>query len=171
MLFSSILRDSATTTFPLPNHIEFGRHATGSVLQYPNDDHPYRFLIHDRDSIFSEDVDKSLTNLGVRILPTLVRAPKANSVCERLGGSLRRECLDFLIPFNERHLQMTIRDLTTHYKRGRPHSALGSGLPEPMSDPVPPNEHRHMLPLGYRVVKRSVLGGLHHEYGLVKEAA
>ena len=129
-------------------------------------DHPYRFVIHDRDNIFSADVDKSLTNLGVRVLRTPVRAPKANSVCERLGGSLRRECLDFLIPFNERHLQMIIRDWTTHYNRGRPHSSLGPGLPEPMLDPVPPNEHRHRLPLGYRVAKRSVLGGLHHEYGL-----
>jgi transposase InsO family protein len=73
-------------------------------------DHPYCFVIHDRDSIFSADVDRSLTNLGVRVLRTPVRAPKANSVCERLGGSLRRECLDFLLPFNERHLQMTIRD-------------------------------------------------------------
>jgi putative transposase len=134
-------------------------------------DHAYRFVIHDRDSIFAEKVDKGLANLGVRVLRTPVRAPKANSVCERLGGSLRRECLDFLIPFHERHLQMTIRDWAIHYNRGRPHSALGPGLPEPVSDQVPPNEHRHKLPVRYRVVKRSVLGGLHHEYGLMKEAA
>src|SRR5215471_17437801 len=67
-------------------------------------DHPYRFVIHDRDRIFAHEFDKGLANLGVRVLRTPVRAPKANSVCERLGGSLRRECLDFLIPFNERHL-------------------------------------------------------------------
>ena len=98
-----------------------------------------------------------------------MRAPKANAVCERLGGSLRRECLDFLIPFNERHLKMTIQDWAIHYNRGRPHSALGPGLPEPMSDQVPSNEHRHRLPVGYRVVKRSILSGLHHEDGLAKE--
>ena len=134
-------------------------------------DHPYRFLIHDRDSIFAQEVDQGLTNLGVRVLRTPVRAPKANAVCERLGGSLRRECLDFLIPFNERHLQRIIREWTTHYNRGRPHSALGPGLPEPISEHVTPTEYRHRLPLGYRVMKRSVLGGLHHEYGLAKEAA
>jgi hypothetical protein len=50
-------------------------------------------------------------------------------------------------------------------------AALGPGLPKPMSDQVPPNEHRHRLPVGYRVVKRSVLGGLHHEYRLAKEGA
>jgi transposase InsO family protein len=77
--------------------------------------HPYRFAIHDRDSIFSEEVDKGLANLGIGVLRTPVRAPKANSVCERLGGSLRRECLDFLIPFNERHLQMTVRDWAIPY--------------------------------------------------------
>src|SRR5499427_7132750 len=133
--------------------------------------HPYRFVIHDRDYIFSESVDQGLANLGVRVLPTPVRAPKANSVCEPLGGSVRRECLDFLIPFHQRHLQMTIRDGTMPFNRGRPHSALGPGLPEPLSDQVPSHQHRHRLPIGYQVVKRSVLGGLHHEYGLKKEAA
>jgi putative transposase len=64
-------------------------------------DHPYRFVIHDRDSIFSRQLDQQVTNLGVRVLRTPVRAPMANSVCERFGGTLRRECLDFLIPFNE----------------------------------------------------------------------
>ena len=100
-----------------------------------------------------------------------VRAPQANAVCERLGGSLRRECLDLLIPFHQHHLQMILREWTTHYNRGRPHSALGPGVPGPLPDHVTPNEHRHRLPVGYRVVKRSVLGGLHHEYGLTKEAA
>ena len=133
-------------------------------------DHPYRFLIHDRDSIFAKDVDQGLANLGVRVLRMPVRAPKANAVCERLGGSLRRECLDFLIPFNERHLHRILREWTTHYNRGRPQSALGPDLPEPTSDRVPPNPHRHSLPVGYRMVKRSILGGLHHDCGLAKEA-
>src|SRR6516164_1603041 len=75
-----------------------------------------------------------------------------------------------LASLQRRHLQITIRDWTSHYNRGRPHSALGPGLPEPMSGQLPCNEHRHRLPVGYRVVKRSVLGGLHHEYGLMKEA-
>jgi putative transposase len=68
-------------------------------------DHPYRFVIHDRDSIFSQDLDRGVKAMGVRVLRTPIRAPKANAVCERLGGSLRRECLDFLIPLTERHLR------------------------------------------------------------------
>jgi hypothetical protein len=58
-----------------------------------------------------------------------------------------------------------------HYNRGRPHSSLAPGVPEPNQDRVPASDHRHKLPAGYRVVKTSVLGGLHHEYRLVKEAA
>jgi hypothetical protein len=61
-------------------------------------DHRYRFLIHDRDSIFSKGLDQAVTDLGVRVLRTPLRAPMANSVCERFGGTLRRECLDYLIP-------------------------------------------------------------------------
>src|SRR5215472_13122059 len=95
------------------------------------------------------------------------RTPYANDWAAAFVGNV----LDVLIPFHQRHLPMTIRDWAIHYHRGRPHSALGPGLPEPMSDQVPSNQHRHSLPIGYQVVKRSVLGGLHHEYGLKKEAA
>ena len=134
-------------------------------------DHPYRYLIHDRDSIFSKDLDKEVVAMGVGVLGTPVRAPQANSVCERLGGTLRRECLDYLIPVNERHLKMAIKAWVLHYNRCRPQSSLGPGVPEPNQDSVPASDHRHKLPAGYRIVKRSVLGGLHHEYRLVKEAA
>ena len=72
------------------------------------DDHPYRFVIHDRDSIFSRELDKGATDLGVGVLRTPVRAPKANSVCERLVGKARRVFLDFLIPLGERHLRRTL---------------------------------------------------------------
>ncbi len=73
-------------------------------------DHPYRFVLHDRDSIFSQELDKSVTRLGERVLRTPVRAPRANAYCERLGGSLRRECLDFLTPLSEGHLRRTVTE-------------------------------------------------------------
>src|SRR5678815_4891846 len=57
-------------------------------------DPAYRFVLHDRDSIYSQELDKAVAKLGVRVLRTPVRAPTANAFCERLGGSLRRECLD-----------------------------------------------------------------------------
>ena len=48
--------------------------------------------------------------MGVTVLPTPMRAPKANAICERWGGTLRRECLDFVIPLNERHLKMIVKE-------------------------------------------------------------
>ena len=88
-------------------------------------DHPYRFVLHDRDSIFSQELAKAVTRLGVRVLRTPVRAPKANTCCERLGGSLRRECLDFLIPLSEGHLRRIVKEWGFHYNvsvRSRPSS-------------------------------------------------
>ena len=66
---------------------------------------------------------------------------------------------------------MIVNEWGMHYNRGRPHSSLGPGLPEPTQDSVSASGQRHKLPAGFRVVKTTVLGGLHHEYRLVKEAA
>ena len=91
------------------------------------DDRPHQFLIHDRDSIFSSELDEELqTSFGLRVLRTPVRAPKANAYCERLVGTVRRECLDFRIPMSEGHLRRTLRPWVEHYNKGRPHSSLGS---------------------------------------------
>ena len=94
-------------------------------------DHSYQFLIHDRDSIFSAELDKEIKSaFGLRVLHTPVRAPKANAYCERLVGTVRRECLDFLIPLNERHLRRALRPWVAHYNKGRPHSSLGQAFPK-----------------------------------------
>ena len=134
-------------------------------------DHPYRFLIHDRDSIFSASLDSEIEGFGVRVLKTPIRAPKANAFCERLIGTIRRECLDYLIPLNERHLRMIVIEFVIHYNRGRPHSALGPGIPEPPQTVAPADPQRHKLPAGCRVESTPVLGWLHHEYRLEEEAA
>jgi putative transposase len=134
-------------------------------------DHPYRFLIHGRDSIFSPAVDEALSGFGVRVMKTPVRAPKANAFCEGVIGTIRRECLDFLIPLNEKHLRRIVREFVCHYNRGRPHSSLGPGIPEPPQAKVPASVHRHKLHAGFRVISTPVLGGLHDEYHLEKEAA
>jgi len=135
------------------------------------EDHPYRFVIHDRDSIFSQDLDKSVADMGVRVLRTPVRAPTANAICERLGGTLRRECLDFVIPLTERHLKLILQVWVTHYHHGRPHMSLGPGIPAPRQPPPPKNASRCSVPAGHVVLCKPVLGGLHHEYSLEKVAA
>ena len=88
-------------------------------LEALTEEHPYRFLIHDRDSIFSSDLDKAVTAMGVQVRKTPVRAPKANAVCERLVGTIRRECLDFLIPFGERHLKQVLTNWVAYYNHAR----------------------------------------------------
>ncbi len=132
---------------------------------------PYRFLIHDRDSIFSTEVDQTLKEFGIRVLKTPVRAPMANAFRERLIGTIRRECLDYLIPCNERHLRKIISEFVAYYNRCRPHSSLGPGFPEPTQAKIPAGPHRYKLPNGYRVKSTPVLGSLHHDYRLEKEAA
>jgi putative transposase len=79
-------------------HVNATLHPTSSwTLQQLREaipsDHGYRWLIHDRSGIFSTELDRSVDALGVAILKSPVRAPKANVYCERLIGSLRRECL------------------------------------------------------------------------------
>jgi transposase InsO family protein len=128
-------------------------------------EHGFAFLLHDRDAIFSKEFDGVASGLGLKVLRSPVRAPKANAYVERLIGTLRRECLDFLIPFSERHLAAIVREWAEHYNRGRPHSSLGPGLPQPPpGPPVALQEHRHRLPHGTKVARSPVLGGLHHEY-------
>ena len=134
-------------------------------------DQPHRWVIHDRDSIYSEGVDATVAAMGLTILKTPVRAPQANAHCERLIGTIRRECLDWLLPFSERHLRRVLQEWVAHYNRGRPHASLGPGLPEPPPGLQPPEPCEHQLPARYLVVVTPILGGLHHEYRLEGEAA
>jgi len=134
------------------------------ALPWEND---YRWLIHDRDSIFSPALDDAIESMALTVLKTPFRAPLANTFCERVIGTLRRECLDHLIPMSETHLRVILKEWVEHYNRGRPHSSLVPGLPDPpVGLPVPTQAHRHHLPDGATVNRRPVLGGLHHEYQL-----
>lgn len=109
-------------------------------------DHCYRFLIHDRDTIFSQALDQSIRNLGCNILKTPVRTPVANAICERVLGTLRRECLDFVIPLSANHLRRLLQEWVLHDNHGRSHMALGPGMPQPQASlPAPLRAHRHRL--------------------------
>jgi putative transposase len=123
----------------------------------------HRFVIHDRDTIYSIAVDRTLGAMGLDVLKTPARVPQANTFCERLIGTIRRECLDVVIPLTERHLRAILREWITHYNRGRPHSSLGPGLPDRPPDRLVASSG-HQRPAGHRVVATAILGGLHHEY-------
>jgi putative transposase len=135
-------------------------------------DHAHRFLIRDRDSIFSTEVDAQLRAFGLRVLRTPVRTPQANAYCERLVGTVRRECLDFMIPMSEKHLGKILAEWVSHYNQGRPHSSLGPGIPEPLEMVLPPQlRGRHSSGEQCKVAARPILDGLHHEYRWERIAA
>ncbi len=77
-------------------------------------DRPYRYLLHDRDRIFAEHLDESIHSLGVQILKSPPRCPQANAICERLIGTIRQECLDWLIPHSELHLRSILKSRARH---------------------------------------------------------
>jgi len=120
-------------------------------------DHEYRFIIHDHDAIFSAELNASLTRLGLRVITTPVRSPQANSLCERLIGTLRRECLDWIIPLSEGHLSKVLASWLAHYNRGRPHSSLGPGIPDPRLAELRVKPCGHRLPVHHQVVATPIL--------------
>ena len=134
-------------------------------------DHPYSFLIHDRHSSFSAELDKQVETFGVKVIRTPVRTPTANAYCERLIGSIRRECLDYVIVFNEWHLRRILREWMTHYNGGQPHRALGPGIPDRPNKISLASGRRHEIPAGVRLASKSILAGLHHEYQWEQNAA
>jgi hypothetical protein len=97
----------------------------------------------------------------------------ANAICERVIGTLRRECLDFVMPLNQRHLYGILKEWVAHYNEGRPHMSLGPAIPSqpPVSMLVTHHQHQRQLPPDCRVVVKPILGGLHHEYRLKRRAA
>jgi len=128
--------------------------------------HGSRAVLHKRDCIYSPGLDAAVTALGVRILRTPAHSPPANASCERLLGSLRRACLDCLSPLTENHLRRLLQVWRTHDNRGRPHTRLGPRIPHPPAGLPAALLIGHRLPVHSRVVSRSVLGGLRHEYEL-----
>jgi len=128
----------------------------------------YEFLLHDRDSIFAQHLDESIGRLGVTVLKSPPRSPMANSICERVIGTIRRECLDWLIPLSEAHLRQSLKSWIGHYNHGRPHMALGPGVPDPPPIVTSPSflKSRHRVGDFGAVRSTPILGGLHHEYSL-----
>jgi putative transposase len=135
-------------------------------------DHTYRILIHDRDAIFSTQVDQGVRNMGLHVIKTPARTPVANAIGERVIGTMRRECLAFVIPLGESHLYGILKAWVAHYNEGRPHMSLGPGIPQPPAGlPVSLQTKRHRLPEQLSVISRPILGGLHHAYELAEQAA
>jgi putative transposase len=77
--------------------------ADSVILRIRTPQDRYRYLIRDQDSIFAKSLDKSISTLGIRILKSPPQSPTANAICERVIGTIRRECVDWMIPLSESH--------------------------------------------------------------------
>jgi putative transposase len=116
------------------------------------------YVIHDRGSNYGENFVHMVVSSGITILKTLYRVPKANAICERFIGSLRRECLDHVLILNPAHLQRVVMEYTFYFNRVRPHQGIGQRLLEPAAISA-----TQSTSFG-RIIARPILGGLHHDY-------
>jgi transposase InsO family protein len=122
---------------------------------FPYDTAP-RYLLRDRDCIFGADFVRCVKSRGIEEVITAPGSPWQNPFCERLIGSIRRDCLDHVIVLNERHLLRVLRSYASYYHASRTHRSLDDDCPEPR--PIEPAE------MG-KVVAQPQVGGLHHRYG------
>jgi putative transposase len=120
---------------------------------------PIRFLIQDRDSKFSGAFDEVFRSEGVEVIRTPFRAPRANAVAERWVGTVRRDCLDWLLIASRKQLEHVLRVYAEHYNHHRPHRALSLR---------PPARERNLHVVSChspdRIHRHDRLGGLIHEY-------
>ena len=118
---------------------------------------PVRFLVRDRDAKFGAAFDEVFRSEGARVIKTPIRAPNANAFAERWVGTVRRECLDWVLIVSRRQLQRVLETYVDHYNRKRPHRALALDAPDPTTDVIPPTAPA-------QVHRTDRLGGLLHEY-------
>ena len=120
---------------------------------------PLRFLIRDNDAKFTAAFDEVFRSEGIEVIKTPVGAPKANAIAERFVGTVRRECLDWLLIANRRHLGRVLRSFVDHYNGHRPHRALDLVAPDRAQvTPI------RQTPSASTVDRHDRLGGLIHEY-------
>jgi putative transposase len=98
-----------------------------------------RFLIRDRDGKFPDLFDAVLADAGIRVVLTGVRMPRMNAVMERWVQTCRRELLDRMLIWNQRHLLHALREFETFYNAHRPHQGIANSRP---LKPLPPTDHR-----------------------------
>jgi putative transposase len=116
----------------------------------------FRFLIRDRDSKFTTAFDDVFAGNGVRIIKTPVRSPRANSFAERYVGTLRRECLDYLLICGEQHLRRILTEYSQHYNNHRPHQSR--------EQRPPLYEPGQTIDMAARIKRRQFVHGLISEY-------
>ncbi|HWQ55429.1 MAG TPA: integrase core domain-containing protein [Bryobacteraceae bacterium] len=114
-----------------------------------------QYLLRDRDAIFGGEFRKHVKTMGINEVLSYPRSPWQRAYVERLIGTIRRECLDHVIVFNEASLQRHVKSFMAYYHESRTHLSLAKDAPE--SRPVQAAE-------AGRIVSIPQAGGLHHRY-------
>jgi hypothetical protein len=112
-----------------------------------------KYIVRDRDSVYGKIFTRRLHAMGIRDRPTAPQSPWQNGHTERLIRSIRRECLDHVVIFGERHLRHTLLSNMHHYNSARTHLSRNKDAPLP----------RAVQAVG-RILPTPILGGLHHRY-------
>ena len=121
---------------------------------FPFDEAP-RFLIRDNDGVYGHKVVKCLDALGIEEVKTAPGSPWQNAYCERVIGTLRRDCLDHVIVLNEPHLRKILTSYLDYYHTARCHQSLDDNSPNPRAVEPPDKGDVIAIPM---------VGGLHHRY-------
>jgi putative transposase len=90
-----------------------------------------RYLLCDRDPLFCRSFRELIAGSGVQCVRLPARSPNLNAYAERFIGSIRRECLDRVIPLGEQHLRRIVAQYVRHYNTERNHQGIGNRLIEP----------------------------------------
>jgi len=114
-----------------------------------------RYLLRDRDGIYGQQFTSRVDHMGIKEVKTAPRSPWQSPYVERLIGTLRRDCLDHVIVFNENHLRRLLRGYLVYYHSSRTHLSLDKDSPEPRAV-EPPDQGK--------IVELPMVGGLHHRY-------
>jgi hypothetical protein len=118
----------------------------------------FRFLVRDRDTKFTGCFDAVFAGAGVEVIKIPPRAPRANAYAERWVRTVRTECLDWVLIWNDRHLQRVLNAYLAHFNMASPHRGLGLDVP------VPVHGRAGALDVDAPIERLDVLGGLIHEY-------
>ena len=117
-----------------------------------------KYLILDRDDKFGSGFARVAATSGIKMLTTPYHAPRANAICERFLGSVRRECLDHLLILQEKQLHRILCASIQYFNQARPHQGIRQQIPERYGGPVPPVRDDG------KILSFPVLSGLHHDY-------
>jgi len=124
------------------------------VNAFPYNSAP-KYVIRDRDKIYGANFVRRVHAMGIEQVLTAPRSPWQNPYCERVIGTLRRDCLDHVIVVGEQHLRRILHQYLEYYHGSRTHLALDKDAPEP--------RERESVD-GGKVVALPMVGGLHHRY-------